>query len=84
MRPTDQETTAIENMVCHFLLPEEGSQSAALPEQLGRGLCGCSSSVGWSGDRGSMGEMWARAIVVVCMGRKGRNWINRFWTGGFE
>lgn len=56
VRPRDQETTAIEKMVCYAQLPRGGGT----PEQWG--------APGQSGGRRSEGKMWSRAFLVVSVG----------------
>lgn len=59
--PTDQDMTAIEKRACYSQFPR-GRNSSVTKNHMGK-------HQGWSRDRRTKGEMWARAFIVAFVGR---------------
>lgn len=73
VKPTDQETPAIEEIACCSQIPSEGGSHATTAP---RG----STRIGQEAEGG---ETWARAFVVASVGRNGRGRVSRFRIGEF-
>ena len=62
VRPTDQETIATEKALCYSQSPGRAGTHCAVQGHTGK-------HQGQSGGRGSEGEMWARGVIVIAVGR---------------
>ena len=61
VKPTDQEMIVTEKRACYSQFPR-GRNSSVTKNHMGK-------HQGWSRDRRTKGEMWARAFIVVFVGR---------------
>ena len=73
VRPKDQEMTATEKIVCYSQIPKR--RGPVIPGRATQG----STRVGQEAEGG--GKMWARAFIVVFLGRNGRGSISSLGIG---